>query len=64
MYGVAQQRAVSSALDQRQGPRIGQLLDPVAVGQAEDEDRDALEPTEFLLDRPDGDADLGIVGPP
>jgi hypothetical protein len=52
---------VREPLDQGQRARIGQLLDAVAVGQAEDEDRDALETTQLLLDRPDRDADLAVV---
>jgi hypothetical protein len=49
--------------DQRQGSRVSQLLDPVAIGQAKDQDRDTLEAAERLLDCPDRQPDLAVVDP-
>ena len=50
------------SLDERQGARVGQLVDALAVRQAENEHRHAFEAAEGLLDGLDGETDLSVVG--
>ena len=51
----------AEALDERDGARVGQLLDVLAVGQAEHEHGHALERAELPLQLLDGMAHLAVV---
>ena len=47
-------------IDQRQRPRVGDLLDAVSVGQAEHEHADAIKTAQRIVHGRHGDIDLAV----
>ncbi len=64
VVGVDLGAAVGQALHQRQRLRVGELVHALSIGQAEHEDRRAVEPVESVGDGVDGAMNLRIVDPP